>query len=63
MSYQEFLKPEFGESVLDRLDKIGKVKLNMDTLNDDERKQLKCKTLAYVMIELISALIVIFAMM
>ena len=62
MSYQEFLKPEFGESVLDRLDKIGKVKLNMDTLGDDERKKLKCKTLAYVMIELVSVLIVIFAM-
>ena len=48
---------------MDRLDKIGKVKLNMDTLGDDERKKLKCKTLAYVMIELISALIVIFAIL
>ena len=62
MSYQEFLKPEFGESVIDKIDKIGKVKLSTDTLRDEERHKLKVKTVVYLGIEATILLIVLWTL-
>ena len=58
VSYQEFLKPEVGASVIDKLGMIGKVKLSTDALGDDERHKLKVKTMLYLIIDAIIVLIV-----
>ena len=62
MSYQEFLKPEFGESVIGTIDKIGKVKLSTDTLGDEERQKLKIKTVVYLVIDVLILLIVLWTL-
>ena len=42
---------QFGETVIGKLDKIGKIKLSTDTLGDDERRKLKIKTMIYFLVD------------
>ena len=45
------MKPEFGESVINKIDKIGKVKLSTDALREEERRKLKIKTMVYFIVD------------
>ena len=62
LSYHELLKPEVGASVIDKLEKIGKVKLSTDAIGDDERQKLKVKAMLYLIIDAIIVLIVAFTL-
>ena len=51
MSYHNFKDPQFGENVKDKIDWMGKIKMSTDTLRDDERGALKCKTMLYFIVD------------